>query len=110
MEGTLDLLILKTIALGPCHGQAWRGRFSAGPKRFFSSNMARFIWPCKRLEDKECISAEWGLSETKRKARFYSLTPTGREQLLEKTSEWQRLTRAMGLILGNSAAPTAEEA
>ena len=72
--------------------------------------MARFIWPCKRLEDKEGISAEWGLRETKRKARFYSLTPTGREQLLEKTSEWQRLTRAMGLILGNSAAPTAEEA
>ena len=53
----------------------------------------------QRLEDKKWISAKWGVSENNRKARFYSLTPKGREQLLEKTSEWQRLTRAMGLIL-----------
>ena len=64
----------------------------------------------QRLEDKEWISAEWGLSENNRRARFYSLTPTGRAQLVEKTGEWQRLTRAMGLILGNGAIPSAEEA
>lgn len=50
-------------------------------------------------KDKKWISAKWGISENNRKARFYSLTAKGRQQLIEKTSEWQRLTRAMGLIL-----------
>jgi PadR family transcriptional regulator PadR len=53
----------------------------------------------QRLEDKKWISAKWGLSENNRKARFYSLTAKGREQLVEKIGEWRRLTRAMGLIL-----------
>jgi DNA-binding PadR family transcriptional regulator len=53
----------------------------------------------QRLEEKDWIRARWGLSENNRKARFYSLTEKGREQLLEKTSQWRRLTRAVGLIL-----------
>ena len=53
----------------------------------------------QRHKDKKWISAKWGISENNRKARFYSLTAKGRQQLIEKTSEWQRLTRAMGLIL-----------
>jgi PadR family transcriptional regulator PadR len=57
----------------------------------------------QRLEDKKWIRAKWGVSENNRKARFYSLTPKGREQLVEKTGEWRRLTRAMGLILDASA-------
>jgi PadR family transcriptional regulator PadR len=56
----------------------------------------------QRLEDKKWIGANWGVSENNRKARFYSLTPKG-EQLVEKTSEWERLTRAMRLILGGGA-------
>jgi len=62
----------------------------------------------QRLEDRKWINAKWGVSENNRKARFYSLTPGGREQLVQKTSEWQRLTRAMGLIL--SGQPSSEEA
>ena len=62
----------------------------------------------QRLEDKKWISAKWGVSENNRKARFYSLTAKGRQQLVEKTSEWQRLTRAMGLILDGR--PSSEEA
>jgi len=53
----------------------------------------------QRLEEKNWIRARWGVSENNRKARFYSLTETGREQLAEKTSQWRRLTRAVGLIL-----------
>ena len=64
----------------------------------------------QRLEDKKWISAKWGVSENNRKARFYSLTAKGREQLVEKESEWRRLSRAMGLILDKSLEPGAEEA
>ena len=64
----------------------------------------------QRLEDKKWIRAKWGVSENNRKARFYSLTAKGREQLVEKTSEWRRLTRAMDLILESSKGPRREEA
>jgi PadR family transcriptional regulator PadR len=110
LQGTLDLLILKTLVLGPCHGQGVARAIQRQSEEVFFVEHGSLYLALQRLEDKEWISAEWGLSENNRRARFYSLTPTGREQLVEKTSEWQRLTRAMGLILGNSAAPTAEEA
>jgi len=64
----------------------------------------------QRLEDKKWIRARWGVSDNNRKARFYSLTPKGREQLVEKTGEWRRLTRAMGLILEPGGGLTGEEA
>ncbi len=63
----------------------------------------------QRLEDKKWITAKWGVSENNRKARFYSLTPKGREQLVEKANEWRRLTRAMGLILDSGNGPLGEE-
>jgi PadR family transcriptional regulator, regulatory protein PadR len=110
LQGTLDLLILKTLVLGPCHGQGVARAIQRQSEEVFFVEHGSLYLALQRLEDKEWISAEWGLSENNRRARFYSLTPTGREQLVEKTSEWQRLTRAMGLILGNDAAPTAEEA
>ena len=110
LQGTLDLLILKTLVLGPCHGQGVARAIQRQSEEVFFVEHGSLYLALQRLEDKEWISADWGLSENNRRARFYSLTPTGREQLVEKTSEWQRLTRAMGLILGNSGAPTAEEA
>jgi transcriptional regulator len=110
LQGTLDLLILKTLVLGPCHGQGVARAIQRQSEEVFFVEHGSLYLALQRLEDREWISAEWGLSENNRQARFYSLTPTGREQLVEKTSEWQRLTRAMGLILDNSASPTAEEA
>jgi PadR family transcriptional regulator PadR len=110
LQGTLDLLILKTLVLGPCHGQGVARAIQRQSEEVFFVEHGSLYLALQRLEDKEWICAEWGLSENNRRARFYSLTPTGREQLVEKTSEWQRLTRAMGLILGNSTAPNAEEA
>ncbi len=110
LQGTLDLLILKTLVLGTCHGQGVARAIQRQSEEVFFVEHGSLYLALQRLEDKEWISAEWGLSENNRRARFYFLTPTGREQLVEKTSEWQRLTRAMGSILGSGAAPTAEEA
>jgi DNA-binding PadR family transcriptional regulator len=64
----------------------------------------------QRLEDKQWIRAKWGVSENNRKARFYALTPKGREHLVEKTGEWRRLAHAVGLILDNTMEPRGEEA
>jgi PadR family transcriptional regulator, regulatory protein PadR len=110
LQGTLDLLILNTLVLGPCHGQGVARAIQRQSEEVFFVEHGSLYLALQRLEDKEWISAEWGSSENNRRARFYSLTPTGRKQLVEKTSEWKRLARAMGLILGNSSAPTAEEA
>jgi PadR family transcriptional regulator PadR len=110
LQGTLDLLILKILVLGPCHGQGVARLIQRQSEEVFFVDHGSLYLALQRLEDKKWISARWGLSENNRKARFYSLTPKGREQLVEKRSEWERLTRAMGLILGSGAEPGGEEA
>jgi len=99
LQGTLDLLILKTLVLGSLHGQGVARVIQRQSEDVFLVDHGSLYVALQRLEDKEWISAEWGVSENNRKARFYTLTPKGREQLAEKTGEWRRLTRAMGLIL-----------
>ncbi|MGA8668894.1 MAG: PadR family transcriptional regulator [Terracidiphilus sp.] len=110
MQGTLDLLILKTLVLGPRHGQGIARSIQRQSEEVFFVDHGSLYLALQRLEDKKWINAKWGVSENNRKARFYSLTPRGHEQLVEKTSEWQRLTRAMELILNGSSSPSAEEA
>lgn len=109
LQGTLDLLILKTLVLGPCHGQGIARSIQRQSEEVFFVDHGSLYLALQRLEDREWISAKWGVSKNNRKARFYSLTRTGRAQLHEKTNEWQRLSRAMGLILGG-AGPSGEEA
>src|SRR6201999_1951870 len=99
LQGTLDLLILKTLVLGPRHGQGISRSIQRQSEEVFFVDHGSLYLALQRLEDKKWISAKWGVSENNRKARFYSLTSKGRQQLIEKTTEWQRLTRAMGLIL-----------
>jgi len=110
LQGTLDLLILKTLVLGPCHGQGVARSIQRQSEEVFFVDHGSLYLALQRLEDRKWICAKWGVSENNRRARFYSLTPKGREQLVEKTSEWERLTRAMGLILGGSAGASGEEA
>jgi transcriptional regulator len=110
LQGTLDLLILQTLLQGPSHGQGVGRAIQRRSEEVFFVDHGSLYLALQRLEDKEWITAEWGVSENNRRARFYSLTPAGRAQLLEKTSEWQRLTRAMGLILSGEAGAAAEEA
>jgi transcriptional regulator len=110
LQGTLDLLIMKTLALGSCHGQGVARLIQRQSEEAFLVDHGSLYVALQRLEDKKWISAKWGVSDNNRKARFYSLTPKGREQLVEKTSEWQRLTRAMGLVLDTNHRPQGEEA
>jgi len=107
LQGTLDLLILKTLLLGARHGQGIARSILRQSEEVFFVDHGSLYLALQRLEDKKWISAKWGVSENNRKARFYSLTAKGRQQLVEKTSEWQRLTRAMGLILDGG--PSNEE-
>jgi transcriptional regulator len=103
LQGTLDLLILKTLVLGPCHGQGVaRSILRQSEEALFVDHGSLYL-TLQRLEDREWISAEWGVSKNNRRARFYRLTAKGREQLVKKTSEWRRLTGAMELILGGLA-------
>jgi transcriptional regulator len=110
LQGTLDLLILKTLILGPCHGQGVARTIQRQSEDVFLVDHGSLYVALQRLEDKEWIRAKWGVSENNRKARFYSLTPKGRAQLVEKTSEWRRLTRAMGLILDSADGTQSQEA
>jgi len=99
LQGTLDLLILKTLLMGAVHGQGIARSIQRQSEEVLFVDHGSLYLALQRLEDRKWISAKWGVSENNRKARFYSLTPKGREQLAEKTSQWKRLTRAMGLIL-----------
>lgn len=110
LQGTLDLLILKTLVLEPCHGQGVARSIQRQSEEVFFVDHGSLYVALQRLEDKRWISAKWGVSENNRKARFYSLTAKGREQLVEKANEWRRLTRAMELILGRNAGASIEEA
>ncbi|SRR6266567_364421 len=109
LQGTLDLLILKTLLLGPCHGQGVARSIQRQSEEVLFVDHGSLYVALQRLEDRKWIRAKWGVSENNRKARFYSLTAKGREQLMEKTSEWRRLARAIGLIV-DPARPQGEEA
>jgi len=110
LQGTLDLLILKTLVLSPCHGQGVARLIQRQSEDVFLVDHGSLYVALQRLEDKKWISARWGVSENNRKARFYSLTAKGREQLVEKTGEWRRLARAMSLILDSGSRLKGEEA
>jgi PadR family transcriptional regulator len=105
LQGTLDLLILRTLIFGPQHGQGIaRAIHQTSEEELLVEHGA--LYPAlQRLEERRWISAKWGTSANNRKARFYSLTPAGRKQLVKESTKWRRLTTAIGRILG----PEAEE-
>jgi len=108
LQGTLDLLILKSLVFGSCHGQGIARSIQRQSEDVFLVEHGSLYVALQRLEDKNWIRAKWGVSENNRNARFYSLTEKGREQLHEKTGEWRRLTRAVGLILDGNRAQSEE--
>jgi transcriptional regulator len=110
LQGTLDLLILKSLVFGACHGQGVARSIQRQSEDVFLVDHGSLYVALQRLEEKKWIQAKWGVSANNRRARFYSLTEKGREQLVEKTGEWRRLTRAMGLILDAKQGPQNEEA
>jgi PadR family transcriptional regulator len=99
LHGTLDALILKTLAWGPRHGYAiaqWIEKLSAEALRIEQGSLYPALY---RLERKGWIDAEWGLSETKRQVKFYRLTDAGRERLAVETAQWSKFADAVGKIL-----------
>lgn len=109
LQGTLDLLILKTLIFGPCHGQGIARAIQRQSEEAFVVDHGSLYLALQRLEDGKLIGAEWGVSENNRKARYYTLTAKGRAELTAKMTQWKRLTRAMGLILDAGALKPGEE-
>jgi len=100
LQGTLDLLILRTLILGRQHGQGIARAIQQSSDDELLVDHGALYPALQRLEDKEWIAAEWGVSENNRKARFYTLTKTGRKQLVRETNRWRRLAAAMASVLG----------
>ena len=98
LRGTLDLLILKVVALGPSHGYAIAQRLQQISKEFFHVHQGSLYPALHRLEDRGWLKAEWTQSETGREAKFYSLTRSGHKQLRVEKDSWARLTGAVQLI------------
>jgi PadR family transcriptional regulator PadR len=100
LQGTLDLLILRTLIWGPEHGQGIANAIEkTSAEQLFVEHGA--LYPAlQRLEQRGWITGKWGISSNNRKARFYSLTAAGRRQLVKETNRWRRLAAAIGRILG----------
>ena len=93
------MLILKALQLGPMHGFGISVLIRQMSKEALQVEQGSLYLALYRLEEQGWISSEWGSSENNRKAKFYKLTPAGRKQLVEETSNWQRLSTAINLIL-----------
>jgi PadR family transcriptional regulator, regulatory protein PadR len=100
LQGTLDLLILRTLLFGPQHGQGIARAIQLQSQDELLVDHGSLYPALQRLETKSWISAEWGASSNNRKARFYRLTKAGRRQLAHETSQWRRLAAAIGRVLG----------
>src|SRR5512134_241474 len=94
LQGTLDLLILKTLALGPMHGWGISQRIQQMSEDVLRVNQGSLYPALHRLEEQGWIGAEWGASENGRRAKYYSLTRSGRRRLEQETENWSRLSAA----------------
>ncbi len=100
LQGTLDLLVLKTLAaLGPLHGFGIARRIEQVSGDSVLLNQGTIYPALVRLEQQGWIGSEWGLSENNRRARFYTITPAGRRQLKEEVANWQRVTALVNAVL-----------
>jgi len=99
VQGTLDLLILKTLALQPMHGWGIAQRIRQVSKDVLRVNQGALYPALHRLEQQGLIRAKWGESENNRRAKFYSLTPDGAKYLRQEQAQWKRLSLAIELVL-----------
>jgi PadR family transcriptional regulator PadR len=99
LQGTLDLLILRTLATGPTHGHAIAKHIQRTSEELLQVETGSLYPALHRLEAKGWIAASWDLSDKGKRARYYRLTPLGRKQLAAEHSKWEAFSRAMGLIL-----------
>jgi len=99
LQGTLDLLILKTLALGPMHGWGIAQRIQQVSKEVLQVGQGSLYPALARLEQRGWIDAEWSTSDNNRRAKFYSLTRSGEKQLQKELGEWEKLSAAIALVL-----------
>ncbi|MGA2588774.1 MAG: PadR family transcriptional regulator [Bryobacteraceae bacterium] len=99
LQGTLDMLILQTLALGAAHGHTIAYAIERRSEDVLQVEHGSLYPALHRLEDRGWIASFWGTSENNRKARYYRLTATGRNQLSEETSRWERVVRAVNQVL-----------
>jgi PadR family transcriptional regulator, regulatory protein PadR len=102
LQGTLDLLILKSLQLGPMHGFGISILIRQASEEMLQVEQGSLYPALYRLESRGWICSEWGVSDNNRKAKFYRLTPAGRRQLLRETSDWERLSTAINRVLRTS--------
>jgi PadR family transcriptional regulator PadR len=107
LQGTLDLLILRTLLAGPSHGHAIAKHIQRTSQELLQVETGSLYPALHRLEAQGWIAASWELSDKGKRARFYRLTPSGRKQLVGEQSKWENFSRAMGLVL-KPAEPEAE--
>jgi PadR family transcriptional regulator, regulatory protein PadR len=99
LQGTLDLLILKTLALGPQHGWGISQRIQQISEDVLQVNQGSLYPALHRLEEQGWIDSEWGVSDSNRQAKYYRLTRAGQRQLEREAATWARITAAVGRIL-----------
>jgi transcriptional regulator, Acidobacterial, PadR-family len=99
LQGTLDLLILRTLLLGPTHGQRIAHLIKQTSEDVLQVEHGSLYPALQRLERRGWITSAWGASENNRRARFYTLTAAGRQQLITETTKWERLSQAIAQII-----------
>src|SRR6478735_7792825 len=104
LQGTLDLLILRTLIFGPQHGQGIARAIQAQSGDVLIVDHGSLYPALQRLEERELIGASWGTSENNRRARFYTLTRAGRRELTREEGEWRRIAAAIMRVLGGKPA------
>jgi transcriptional regulator len=105
LQGTLDVLVLKALSWGPRHGHAVARVIRAGTDGTFDVLDGSLYAALHRLEEREWVESEWGLSDKGKRAKFYRLTTRGRQQLRAESASWQRYASAVSAMLGASARP-----
>jgi PadR family transcriptional regulator, regulatory protein PadR len=104
LQGTLDMLILKTLVMGPAHGHTIAHAIEHASEDVLQVEQGSLYPALHRLEDRGWLSSHWGPSENNRKAKFYKLTATGKKQLTLETNRWREMARAIGRIMGEDLA------
>ena len=99
LQGTLDMLVLQTLQLGPAHGYTIARVIGQRSDAFLQVEQGSLYPALNRLEDRGWVDSYWDTSENNRRARYYRLTPKGRRQLRAESEQWQQLVRAIGLVM-----------
>ena len=106
LQGTLDMLVLRTLLLGPAHGYTIAHSIEQASDEILQVEQGSLYPALHRLENRGWIASFWGTSENNRKAKYYRLTPAGRKQLAVQTSRWEELVRGIGRVLNPAAGKT----